>query len=134
MVLFSACAKNTEAVSQSAFNNLKLDFWGKEWVILGYYTVGLGPVIPNYHKLLSLVFYEEFVAPQMKSSLELAWDRSFLTALKILTCMRNLAVCGGLFMASSASDAVTCLVCRMVGVGRGVWKIFVFQKDCILPA
>lgn len=43
--------------------------------------------------------------------------------------MRNLAICGVLCMAcvSSASGAVTCLVCRMVGVGRGVWKILLSE-------
>jgi len=44
--------------------------------------------------------------------------------------------CGVLYMVhvSFGSCAVACCVCRMVGVGRGVRKMFVFQGDCILPA
>lgn len=44
--------------------------------------------------------------------------------------------CGVLYMArvSFRSCAVTCHVCRMVGIGRGVRKMFVLQEDYILSA
>lgn len=85
-------------------------------------------------KLLSLVFIK---SSQMKSTVALGWIFPYSPKSTVsLICMRNLAICGVLCMAcvSSASCAVTCLVCRMVEVGRGVWKILVFQKDYILPA
>lgn len=40
MVLFSAYVRKKDTVPQSAFDHLKLDFWGEERVILDYYLVG----------------------------------------------------------------------------------------------
>lgn len=101
-----AYAKNKEAVSQNAFKHLRLGF----------------------QTALSS-FYQEFMVPQMKSTVALGWIFPYSPKSTVsLICMRNLAICGVLCMAcmSSASCAVTCLVCRMVEVGRGVWKILVF--------
>lgn len=52
--------------------------------------------------------------------------------------MGNLVICKAVVCCTRhvclGSCAVTCHVRRMVGVGRGVRKMFVFQEDCILPA
>lgn len=84
VVLFAACTKNKEAASQTTFNNLKFGFLGKgvgDFRLLHCRGRSFNPKLPQ---TAVSSFYQEFMVPQMKSTVALGWDGSSLRVLKVL--------------------------------------------------